>query len=52
MNKKRAIAVQRDQEVLDRNQARLASEEEAAAAESEPEEDEAPADPVGEGATA
>jgi len=43
--------VQRDQEVLDRNQARLASEK-AAAAEPEPEADEAPADPVEEGATA
>jgi DNA-directed RNA polymerase subunit beta' len=51
MNKKRAIAVQRDQEVLDRNQARLASEE-ARAAEPEPEAEEGPAEPVEEGATA
>jgi DNA-directed RNA polymerase subunit beta' len=51
MNKKRAIAVQRDQEVLDRNQARLAKEE-ARAAEPEPEAEEGPTDPVEEGATA
>ena len=51
MNKKRAIAVQRDQEVLERNQARLASEE-AAAAEPEPEAEEASAETFEQGATA
>jgi DNA-directed RNA polymerase subunit beta' len=51
MNKKRALAVQRDQEVLERNQARLATAEEEAA-EPDSDTDSGPADPIEEAAPA